>query len=110
MTEEVWTLAGNMTGLQTALSVLTVLFIGYGALYKADKGRDADDEKKEPSFLGVPVRYLSLLAVSYGSVALLVFITGAASTFEASTAVTARAVSIAAIFSVIGAATADSIF
>ncbi len=112
VTEEVWTLAAAMTLLQTAATVLVVLAVGYGALYKADD-RDPD---REPEFGGVPVRYLSLVGVAYVSVAGLALALGAPGTFVADgtrverLSVTLRAVSVGAVFSVIGAATADSLF
>ncbi len=112
VTEEVWTLAAEMTLLQTAATVLIVLAVGYGALYKADD-RDPDRER---GLGGVPVRYLSLVGVAYLSVAVLALSLGAPGTFAPDgdgverLLVTLRAVSVGAIFSVIGAATADSLF
>jgi Predicted membrane protein len=112
VTEEVWTLAAEMTLTQTAATVLIVLAVGYGALYKADD-RDPDRER---DLGGVPVRYLSLVGVAYLSVAVLALSLGAPGTFvpDGGTVerllVTLRAVSVGAIFSVIGAATTDSLF
>lgn len=116
VTEEVWTLAGEMTWPQTLATVGIVLVIGYGALYKADSDRDPD---REIELAGVPVRFLSLIGVSYLSVLLLALAFGAPGTFLGSEyagrpiqllRVTLRAVSVGAVFSVIGAATADSLF
>ncbi|WP_436929706.1 DUF2391 domain-containing protein [Halosimplex halobium] len=112
VTEEVWTLAVNMTWGHTAVTVAIVFAIGYGALYEADDDRDPD---REAEVAGVPVRFVSLMLVSFGSVAVLALTLTAPSTFlDGSTAeraaVTARAVSVGAIFSVVGAATADSVF
>ena len=112
VTEEVWTLAADMTALQTLATVLIVLGVGYGTLYKADD-RDPD---REVDVVGVPLRYLSLVGVSYLSVAVLALAFGAPDTFVAGGSrqtrllVGLRAVSVGAVFSVIGAATADSLF
>ncbi|MFB6076940.1 MAG: DUF2391 family protein [Candidatus Nanohaloarchaea archaeon] len=110
VTEEVWQLAAGMSVLQTLAAVGVILAIGYGALYRADRGRDVADEKSEPSFIGVPVRYISLVVVSYTAVTVLALVFGAPETFGAGIATTFRAITIATIFAVIGAATADSLF
>lgn len=107
VTEEVWNLSRNMGPVQLGIAILFVAVIGYGALYKADDDRDPD---KETNLFGVPLRWLSLMVVTYGSVALLIFLFSAADTFNASLWTTVKAVSIGAIFAVIGAATADSLF
>jgi len=121
VTEEVWTLAANMSWLQTLVTVGIVFGIGYGALYKAD---DRDPEA-ETEVVGVPLRFVSLVVVSYCSVLVLAVAFGAPGTFIAESggdqvggvsvsldtvAVTVRAVSVGAVFSVVGAATADSLF
>jgi uncharacterized membrane protein len=124
VTEEVWVLAANMTWLQTLLTVGIVFGIGYGALYKAD---DRDPES-ETEVGGVPLRFVSLVLVSYCSVFVLAVAFGAPGTFLTDTAggrtvgvgdlrvavrtleVTVKAVSVGAVFSVVGAATADSLF
>jgi uncharacterized membrane protein len=123
VTEEVWTLAANMSWLQTLVTVGIVFGIGYGALYKAD---DRDPES-ETEVGGVPLRFVSLVLVSYCSVLVLAVAFGAPGTFIAgagsdrlvgggvavsldTVAVTVRAVSVGAVFSVVGAATADSLF
>lgn len=123
VTEEVWTLAANMSWLQTLLTVAIVFGIGYGALYKAD---DRDPES-ETEVGGVPLRFVSLVLVSYCSVLVLAVAFGAPGTFLGDTGgrtvgtnevrvavrtleVTAKAVSVGAVFSVVGAATADSLF
>jgi uncharacterized membrane protein len=113
VTEEVWTLAGDMTALQSLSTVL----IGYGALYEADDDRDPD---RESEVAGVPARFVSLMLVSYGSVAILSLSFGAPDTFLEATyesgpsvetvATTLEAISVGAVFSVVGAATADSVF
>lgn len=116
VTQEVWELAVQMGWPQTVATVGIVFLIGYGALYKADSGRDPD---REVELAGVPVRFLSLIAVSYLSVAVLALAFGAPRTFLEPTlgnrpvrlvGATLRAISVGAVFSVIGAATADSLF
>jgi uncharacterized membrane protein len=124
VTEEVWTLAASMSWVQTLVTVCIVLGIGYGALYKADD-RDPDAETEVG---GVPVRFVSLVLVSYCSVLALALAFNAPNTFLADTPggerfsalgvsiavrtveVTVKAVSVGAVFSVVGAATADSLF
>ncbi|MFC4359711.1 DUF2391 family protein [Halobium salinum] len=126
VTEEVWVLARSMSWMQGVITVAIVLAVGYGALYKADD-RNPD---REAEFGGVPLRYISLIAVSYLSVFILALAFDAPGTFladmvEADPAayqflgmvfspavlwVTLKATSVGAVFSVIGAATADSVF
>ena len=112
VTEEVWVLAASMSPLQALVTVGIVFAIGYGALYKAED-RDPDRER---DLGGVPLRFLSLMGVAFGSVLVLALAFDAPGTFlEGATAVeqalvTAKAVSVGAIFSVVGAATADSVF
>lgn len=118
VTEEVWVLAADMTWLQAVATVGIVFLIGYGALYKADDDRDPD---REAEVAGIPTRFISLMLVSFGSVAILSLSFGAPDTFLMDTfvdgepsmetvAVTLRAISVGAVFSVVGAATADSVF
>ena len=107
VTEEVWSLAAGMSALQWGVTVAMVVLIGYGTLYGADEERDPDLEN---SVVGLPLRFLSLMAVSYLSVVTLALVFNAPATFGAGAGTTARAVSIGAIFSVVGAATADSVF
>jgi uncharacterized membrane protein len=114
VTAEVWQLATQMSLLQGALTVLIVFGIGYGALYKADS-RDPD---REVEVGGVPIRFVSLMAVSFGSVALVfdapvTFLVGDFGLPEGSVdfyLATVKAVAVGAVFSVVGAATADSVF
>jgi len=113
VTEEVWVLASNMSWGHAGLTAAIVFAIGYGALYEADDDRDPD---REAEVAGVPLRFVSLMTVSFGSVAVLAVTLTAPSTFLSDLAtaervqVTVRAVSVGAIFSVVGAATADSVF
>jgi len=117
VTEEVWVLASSMRWYHVLATVLIVGGIGYGALYKADDERDPD---REAEVGGVPVRFLSLMVVSFGSVLVLALAFGApstfaprvdvAQTFEAMGVLTLKATCVGAIFAVVGAATADSVF
>jgi uncharacterized membrane protein len=124
VTEEVWVLARSMSALQALATVAIVCGIGYGTLYKADEGRDPD---READVGGVPLRFVSLIVVSYLSVVVLALAFDAPWTFledlatdgrtvlgkpvtVALVTVTLKATSIGAVFSVVGAATADSLF
>jgi uncharacterized membrane protein len=113
VTEEVWVLAEDMTLVQSLMTAAIVFAIGYAALYKA-AGRDPDDESDIA--VGIPTRFASLMVVSYGSVLVLALAFGAPDTFlegmpwPEMAFVTARAVGVGAVFSVVGAATADSVF
>jgi len=119
VTEEVWVLAAQMTAIHTAVVVAIVFAIGYGALYKADDDRDPD---REVEVGGIPLRFISLMAVSFGSVTVLALAFTAPQTFLVGNEIlddptttevaltTVKAVAVGAIFSVVGAATADSVF
>jgi uncharacterized membrane protein len=115
VTGEVWVLAAGMNWLQGALTAGIVGLIGYAALYRADTDRDPEVEKE---IAGIPARFVSLMIVAFGSVALLAVLFDAPDTFliqEGVTGIelwgtTAKAVSVGAVFSVVGAATADSVF
>lgn len=123
VTEEVWTLAAGMTWIQTLVTSGLVLGIGYGTLYTAD---DRDPEV-ETEVGGVPLRFVSLVCVSYGSVLILALTFGAPTAFlsgieggsvwpgvvdvdRRTVEVTLTATSVSSVFSVVGAATADSVF
>ena len=119
VTEEVWVLAENMSWYHAVLVVGIVFAIGYGALYKADAGRDIDTEAE---VAGIPIRFVSLMVVAFGSVAILAAALTAPDAFlveggilpdptpMAVTLTTLKAIIVGAIFSVVGAATADSVF
>jgi len=113
VTEEVWNLAATMTLVHGAAAVALVAAIGYGALYAADDDRDPDSEAE---LAGVPIRFVSLMGVAFGSVTVLALLVAAPDHFLADLPadqhlpVMARAISVGAIFSVVGAATADSVF
>ncbi len=106
VTEEVWRLAAHMSLLNILATIVIVLVIGYGALYRAIER----DPEREAVFAGVPVRYLSLILVSYLSVGILAYVFAAPTTFNASTSLTFKVISIGSVFSVMGAATTDSLF
>jgi len=115
VTEEVWVLAGGMNWIQAVLIAGVVGLIGYAALYRADTDRDPDSEQE---IAGIPVRFVSLMVVAFGSVFLLAVLFDAPDTFLIEEGVTGvelwattfKAVSVGAVFSVVGAATADSVF
>lgn len=119
VTEEVWVLAANMTPVHAIVTVGIVVAIGYGALYQADADRIPE---READVVGVPLRFVSLMGVSFGSVAILALALTAPETFlvdgeiltdpprSAIAVTTLKAVSVGAIFSVVGAATADTVF
>ena len=112
VTEEVWILATDMSLLQSLSTVVIVFAIGYGTLYTA-ADRDPDDELEVG---GIPARFISLMIVAYGAVAILALAFGAPDTFLSDLdgvdriGVTLKAISVGAVFSVVGAATADSVF
>jgi uncharacterized membrane protein len=64
----------------------------------------------ERSIARIPLRFISLLIVSYTSVTILAFVFDAPDAFDATWFTTFKAICIGAIFSVVGAATADSLF
>ena len=115
VTEEVWLLANAMNALQAALTAGIVAAIGYAALYRADTDREPESERE---IAGVPVRFLSLMIVAFGSVVVLAVLFDAPDTFLIQEGITGmalwtptfKAVSVGAVFSVVGAATADSVF
>ncbi|ELZ08346.1 hypothetical protein C479_13443 [Halovivax asiaticus JCM 14624] len=114
VTEEVWSLAGSMNAIQALLTVAVVFAIGYASLYKANDDRDVDAEQEVG---GIPLRFISLMLVSFGSVTILallfdapdVFVSGSLMTLP-TIETTLKAVSVGSIFSVVGASTADTLF
>lgn len=114
VTEEVWLLAANMSLLQALATVLVVFGIGYAALYGVDRTHDAS---KERNILGVPLRFISLMIISFGAVTVLALLFDAPDTFledvetnREVALITCKAISVGSVFSVVGAATADSVF
>ena len=115
VTEEVWLLASGMNVFQAVAAAGLVAAIGYAALYRADTGRDPAAER---SIAGVPIRFVSLMLVAFGSVLILAVLFDAPDTFLVEEGITGtelwvttlKAVTVGAVFSVVGAATADSVF
>ena len=114
VTEEVWLLAENMSLLQAVATIGVVGGIGYATLYKADTKRDPAAEQR---IAKIPVRFLSLMMVAFGSVTILALLFDAPDTFLESAEsnleialITFKAISVGSVFSVVGAATADSVF
>lgn len=113
VTEEVWKLAQNMTMFHSLFLVGSIMAIGYGGLYGADNDRDP---KTEAAIGGIPVRFISVMFVAFGSVGTLAFAITAPDLFlddltpKTTMLVTFRALSVAAVFSVVGAVTTDSLF
>ncbi len=115
VTEEVWVLARGMHGIQAALTAMIVGIIGYATLYRADTDRDPGEE---PAFVGVPIRFISLMVIAFGSVFVLGVLFDAPDTFLIEEGIEGlelwttifKATCVGAVFSVVGAATADSLF
>jgi len=113
VTEEVWLLAQNMTMFHSVFLVGAIMAIGYGGLYGADNDRDP---RTEAAIAGIPVRFISVMVVAFGSVGTLAFAITAPDLFleelrpRTTMLVTFRALSVAAVFSVVGAVTTDSLF
>src|SRR6056297_3971829 len=113
VTQEVWMLARNMTVFHSLFLVGAVMAIGYGGLYGADNDRDP---RTEAAVAGIPVRFISVMVVAFGSVGTLAFAITAPDLFlndlapRTTILVTFRALSVAAVFSVVGAVTTDSLF
>jgi len=102
-----------MTAFHSLFLVSAVMAIGYGGLYGADNDRDP---RREAAVFGIPVRFISVMIVAFGSVAMLAFSITAPDLFLSDLPtpdrfyVTFRAMSVAAVFSVVGAVTTDSLF
>jgi len=103
-----------MSLVQAIATVAAVSGIGYATLYKADTKRDPEAKQV---VAGVPVRFISLMIVSFGSVTILAALFDAPDTFLENAETTGevvlttfKAISVGSVFSVVGAATADSVF
>jgi uncharacterized membrane protein len=109
VTEKVWLLTRGIDPFKSVLAVLVVALVGYGVLYRADTGRDPELER---DVAGVPVRFLSLLTVAFGSTLALAVLFDVPDTFLGGVrwATIAKAVSMSAVFNVVGDATANSLF
>jgi len=101
--------ARNITIFHSLFLVGAVMAIGYGA----DNDRDP---RTEAAIAGVPVRFISVMFVAFGSVGLLALAITAPNLFlgeldpRTTTLVTFRALSVAAVFSAVGVVTTDSLF
>lgn len=105
-TEEVWRIAADMHAVNAGMALAFTLLIGHGVLYTAKNDRDWNKERK---VFGITLRYISLMAVAFGTVGFVILVTGAHETFNASLWQMFRLVSITSIFAVIGAAVTDSL-
>ncbi|MFW6435203.1 MAG: DUF2391 family protein, partial [Halovenus sp.] len=109
VTEEVWVLAANMSIWHAIVTVGVVFAIGYANLYKTNTKHD---QSIEQTVGGIPIRFISLMLVSFGSVAILAILFDAPRTFLETVEtnkevllITLKAVSVGSVFSVVGAAT-----
>ena len=114
VTEEVWTLARNMSIWHSIATIAVVFAIGYANLYKTNTKHD---QAAEQTVAGIPIRFISLMLVSFGSVVILAVLFDAPRTFldtvetnRQVALITFKAVSVGSVFSVVGAATADGVF
>jgi uncharacterized membrane protein len=115
VTEETWIIAQNLRPWQMVIAILISSLIAYLSLYKADASRDSEDEEE---IGGVPLRFISLIGISFGSVVGLAILFGAPSALANITMtpihdyviLILKLTSIVSIFSVVGAATADTVF
>src|SRR6056297_2416783 len=105
VTQEVWMLARNMTAFHSLFLVSAVMAIGYGGLYGADNDRDP---RREAAVLGIPIRFISVMMVAFSITAPDLFLSDLPTPDRFY--VTFRAMSVAAVFSVVGAVTTDSLF
>ncbi|MGM0381202.1 MAG: DUF2391 domain-containing protein [bacterium] len=106
VTEEVWKLGEAMNWYQFSGVVILIMGIGYFGLYGAEKRR----EEQERKILRIPYRFISLLLISVSSVVILAYLFSAPEVFQASSTTIIKTLSIACIFSTVGAITADNIF
>jgi uncharacterized membrane protein len=113
VTEEVWGIASEMSILNVIITFFIVVVTGYTILYVAV----LRDPEVEASVGGiVPLRFVSLILVSYVSSMIVALATGTPSFFARSTEtvdiiwLTFKASTTVSIFTVIGAGTVDSVF
>lgn len=105
-TEEVWRIAHNTSLSSSFVSILLTLLLGHGILYIAKHEREFE---KERHILGLRLRYVSLMTVSFGTVLLLLTLTATGQTLGNGPLNAFKVVSMVSIFAVIGAATADNL-
>lgn len=112
VTDEVWGIASSMNLYNVLFTFLIVLVMGYGVLYVAV----LRDPEVEASLGVVPLRFVSLIFISYMSSIVISLATGASFFFAESSAyadiiwLMFKASTTVSVFTVIGAGTADSIF
>ena len=113
VTEEVWTIAEQMSIYNILSTLAIVLITGYGILYVAVL-RDPD---VEATVIGiVPLRLISLVLIAYLSGIIVAFSIGAPDVFTESNNITEiawvtfKASTTVSVFTVIGAGTVDSVF
>jgi uncharacterized membrane protein len=103
---DVWLVSANMTPVRVILTVVLVFGIASLALYAADEEHAVSRERR---FAGVPLRLLSLFAVSgITSMGIVVFFREP-SFYGASLATTVKAICVTGLFTTISAAVADSV-
>ena len=105
-TEEVWRIAQNTSISHSILSISITLLLGHGILYIAKHEREFE---KERHVLGIRLRYISLMTVSFGTILLLLTLTATAQTLGDGPLNAFKVVSFISMFAVIGAATADNL-
>ena len=105
-TEEVWTIAQNTNLAHSVFSIMLTLVLGHGILYVEKHEREFENERH---ILGLRLRYISLMTISFGTVMLILSITATAETLGNGFLNTFKVVSLSSIFAVIGAATADNL-
>lgn len=105
-TEEIWQITHNTTLTQSFLSLAITLILGHGILYIAKHEREFERERH---IIGLRLRYISLMTVSFGTILLLLSITATGQTLGSGPLNAFKVVSLVSIFAVIGAATADNL-
>lgn len=105
-TEEVWRIAANTSIYQNIILVGLAMGLGHAILYVASREGAWEQERK---FMGLTLRFISLMTVPVGTIVLMMLLTAAPETFGADLAHTAKVIALVSIFAVIGAATADNL-
>lgn len=113
VTEEVWTIAEQMSIYNILSTLAIVLITGYGILYVAV----LRNPEVEATVIGiVPLRLISLVLIAYLSGIIVAFSIGAPDVFTESNNITEiawitfKASTTVSVFTVIGAGTVDSVF
>lgn len=105
-TEEVWLIAQNTSLTSAFLSLTITLVLGHGILYIAKHEREFETERH---IIGIRLRYISLMTVSFGTILLLLSLTATGQTLGTGPLNAFKVISMISIFAVIGAATADNL-